>query len=479
MQARLGCFAVRRGGIERLDPKFITYGGHQQLRGVKTATIGSLVVREPDYGAPYRGVPREAGEIKYIRVTDFDDFGIPDGHQFVTAETVEDRFILEDGDMLFARSGATAGKTFLYRRELGPALFAGYCIRFRFDTRLILPDFVYLYSKTDRYAAWVRSMQRPSGQPNINKEEFKSFTIPLPDIAEQSRLAAALGTALTERRERLAQANALLAGLDGFILDALGLTLPPPDGRTVYAVRLRDASTRFDPDYNSPRFRTLRDKIERGEFPAQSVGALFYPIVSGFAAGRDEQTDDTALGVPHIRPLNITGTAELHFDGTKMVPRSAVVSDDFLKQGEVLFNNTNSTVWVGKSVVFDADRDCACSNHITRLTLIDKRHSPYYFAAFFNALRGLGFFGLLSTNFNNQAGINVETLKAVRVPVPDPKDQQKIAGEVARRRDEARRLRDEARIVWDDAKRRFEEELLGPEPNAEEPKNGVTKGGRK
>ncbi|MCX5887933.1 MAG: restriction endonuclease subunit S [Deltaproteobacteria bacterium] len=464
--------------MERLDPKFIIQGGHQYLSGVRTGTLGSLVAREPDYGAPCRAVPREAGEIKYIRVTDFDDFGIPEGHRFVTAETVKDRFILEDGDMLFARSGATAGKTFLYRKELGPALFAGYCIRFRFDTRLILPDFVYLYSKTDRYAAWVRSMQRPSGQPNINKEEFKSFTIPLLDIAEQSRLAATLGTALAARREKLSQADALLASLNGFVLDALGLTLPPSDGRMVYAVRLRDASTRFDPDYNSPRFRTLRDKIKHGAIPAQSVGSLFYPIVSGFAAGRDDQTDDPALGVPHIRPLNITNTAELTFEGTKMVPRSAVVPGDFLKQGELLFNNTNSTAWVGKSLVFDADRDCACSNHITRLTLIDKRHSPYYFAAFFNALRGLGFFGLLSTNFNNQAGINVETLKSVRVPVPDPKDQQKIADEVASRREEARRLRDEARSVWDDAKRSFEEELLGPEPSAEESKTGNTKGGR-
>lgn len=308
--------------------------------------------------------------------------------------------------------------------------------------------------------------------------DIEALEFPFVPDPDQSRIVAALDAARAARWGKLAQADALLAGLDGFVLDALGLTLPPPDGRPVCAVRLRDARQRFDPDYNSPRFRTLRDKIKHGEVPSQSVGSLFYPIVSGFAAGRDDQTDDPALGVPHIRPLNITNTAELTFEGTKMVPRSAVAPGDFLKQGEVLFNNTNSTAWVGKSVVFDADRECACSNHITRLTLIDKRHSPYYFAAFFNALRGLGFFGLLSTNFNNQAGINVETLKAVCVPVPEPKDQQKIAGEVARRRDEARRLRDEARIIWDDAKRRFEEELIGPEPTAEEPKTGNTKGGR-
>lgn len=446
---------------------------------MRAITLGSLLVREPDYGAPYRAVPRVADETKYIRVTDFDDFGIPEGHQFVTAEVVEERYILEDGDMLFARSGATAGKTFLYRKHIGRALFAGYCIRFRFDTRKVLPEFVYLYTKTDRYAAWVRSIQRPSGQPNINKEEFKSFTIPLPETPKQQRIVATLNAARAARQRKLQEADKLLSGLDGFVLDSLGLTLPASASRTVYAVRLRDARQRFDPDYNSARFRTLRAKIENGRFPAQSVGSLFHPIISGFAAGGDDQTDDPALGVPHIRPLNITNTAELTFEGTKMVPRSAVAPGDFLKQGEVLFNNTNSTVWVGKTVVFDADRDCACSNHITRLTLIDKDHSPYYFAALFNALRGLGFFGLLSTNFNNQAGINVDTLKAVRLSVPEPKAQEKIATEVARRRGEARCLRDEARTIWDDAKRRFEAELLGPETSVEEPKTGGTKAGRK
>lgn len=454
-------------------------GGNLQLQEGRTATLGSLVVREPDYGAPFRAVPRKGDETKYIRVTDFDDFGIAEGHEFMTTEKVEGRFILEDGDMLFARSGATAGKTFLYAADLGPALFAGYCIRFRFNPQRVLPEFVYLYSKTNRYAAWVKSVQRPSGQPNINKEEFKSFTIPLPDIAEQLRLVADLSAARVARRQMLLESTNLLSGLDEFVLDALGLTLPAPDGRTVYAVRLRDAHQRFDPDYNSPRFRTLRAKIEHGRFPAQSVGSLFHPIVSGFAAGGDDQTDDPALGVPHIRPLNITNTAELKFEGTKMVPRSAVGPGDFLKKGEVLFNNTNSTSWVGKTVVFDADRDCACSNHITRLTLIDKDHNPYYFAALFNALRSLGFFGLLSTNFNNQAGINVDTLKAVRLSVPDPKAQEKIATEVARRRDEARRLRDEARTIWDNAKRRFEEELLGPEISAEDPRTDGAKAGRK
>ena len=392
-----------------------------------------------------------------------------------------DRWRLHRGDIVFNRTNSKelVGKCEVFDHE-GIWVFASYLMRLRVDVNKVEPEFVSAFLNTKAGRIQIdRESRQIIGMSNINAEEIRTLRVPLPNRSKQRELLAALDTARAMRRDKLAQADALLAGLDGFVLDALGLTLPAPDGRTVYAVRLRDARQRFDPDYNSPRFRTLRAKIEHGRFPAQSVGSLFQPIVSGFAVGGDDQTDDPALGVPHIRPLNITNTAELTFERTKMVPRAAVAPGDFLKKGEVLLNNTNSTVWVGKTVVFDADRDCACSNHITRLTLIDKRHNPYYFAALFNALRGLGFFGLLSTNFNNQAGINVDTLKAVRLAVPDPKAQEKIATEDARRREEARRLRDEARTIWDDAKRRFAEELLGPETSAEESKPNGAKGGRK
>jgi len=85
----------------------------------------------------------------------------------------------------------------------------------------------------------------------------------------------------------------------------------------------------------------------------------------------------------------------------------------------------------------------------------------HYIAAFFNALRRIGFLGLLSTNFNNQAGINTETLSAIQIPVPPLKTHRVIANEINRRREEARRLRSEAEAEWSAAKERFEERLLG------------------
>lgn len=321
-------------------------------------------------------------------------------------------------------------------------------------------------------------LKRPVARANINLEEIGEIVVPTPPLPKQKELIATLKSAGLERQLMLKEADDLLAGLNGFVLDTLDLTLPPPDGRIVYSAKLGEARQRFDADYHGPRFRTLRQKIEKSKHTVYPIGKVFDPIVSGFAAGGDAQTDDVETGVPHIRPLNITSDAELIFEGTKMVPRDCLSPSDYLTKGEVLFNNTNSTAWVGKTVVFDADRDCACSNHITRMKLIDKTYSPYYFAALFNAFRGLGYFGLLATNFNNQAGINVETLKNVRIPVPKDSVQKEIADEVARRREKARQLRSDAELLWNDAKHRFEEALLGPEPPPKELKTEGKKGGK-
>ena len=300
---------------------------------------------------------------------------------------------------------------------------------------------------------------------NINAEEIRALRVPLPDTDTQCALLATLDTARVERDRGLALAETALAGLEDFILDALGLKLPPPpDPTRPFAVRFGTLKhDRIDAEYHAPRFRPLRAAIEASGFDVQPVAALCLPLVSGFAAGKADQAED-GEGLPHLRPTNISGGGELTMVGTKYVPQAVVTDADLLTPGEVLFNNTNSALWVGKSAVFETDLSCTCSNHITRLRLRQKKHNPAFLAALLNALRSLGYFSALATNFNNQAGINTDTLGTLRIPVAPPELQSAIAAEVRRRRAEARQLRAEARTSWERARSAFEAALLGPSP---------------
>jgi type I restriction enzyme, S subunit len=370
---------------------------------------------------------------------------------------------LRPGDIAFNRTNSKelVGKCEVFR-ETGTWVFASYLMRLQVNESEAIPEFVaaFLNGPTGR-SQIDRESRQIIGMSNINAEEIRTLRIPLPNLRKQRELLSALDDLRRQRNAKLADADKLLTSVDKYILEKLGLTLPPHVWPIVYAARLGSVRRRFDADFHSPRFRLLREKIEHSIYKPRRVRELCHFVQTGFAAGGDDQTDNPIDGIPHIRPLNITGFGELHFEGTKFVPRSSIQPYDIIQRGEILFNNTNSTTWVGKTTVFDIDRDCACSNHITRLRLSSDKDNAYFLAATFNALRGLGYFGLLSTNFNNQAGVNTETLRAMSLPWPPPEVQSKIVANIEERRATARKLRSEANSLWTKGIGNFDKALLG------------------
>lgn len=169
--------------------------------------LRSLVWAEPDYGLSSRAATRKSqDEPRYIRITDFGDDGIAPGHEFATADPIDWDYTLNRDDLLFARTGSV-GKTYLHEDVSEPAIFAGYCIRFQFDTAKVSPQFVYWWTKTSAYSRWVAAIQRPSVQANINKEEFKRCPIPLPPLPEQERLVAEIESIRESSRRLRAEAE--------------------------------------------------------------------------------------------------------------------------------------------------------------------------------------------------------------------------------------------------------------------------------
>ena len=217
-------FAVRRGDMTaRVDVRHYALRG-ELISSYPIAQLGTLVWTEPDYGSSARAARRtSADEPRYIRITDFGDDGIEPGHKFVTANPIESGYELEMDDVLFARSGSV-GKTYIHEDISEPAIFAGYCIRFRFDKSTVSPNFVYWWTKTSAYSRWVEAIQRPSVQANINKEEFKSCPMPLPSLEEQERLTAEVESVRRNSNRLRAEAEAGWEGAKGwFEAELLGV----------------------------------------------------------------------------------------------------------------------------------------------------------------------------------------------------------------------------------------------------------------
>jgi type I restriction-modification system DNA methylase subunit/restriction endonuclease S subunit len=153
------------------------------------AKLGSICDK-PQYGANESAIDgNPLTDYRYIRITDINDNGELNS-EWRTAANIEEKYILKEGDFLFARSGATVGKTFLYKNKYGKALYAGYLIRFRTNKDKLLPDFLKLVTQSSFYKKWVADTQTGTSQPNINGQMYSDLQIPLPPLSIQEKLVS-------------------------------------------------------------------------------------------------------------------------------------------------------------------------------------------------------------------------------------------------------------------------------------------------
>ena len=145
------------------------------------------------YGINAAAVPYSNELPTYLRITDIDDEGNYLSNKKVSVNDENfGNFILKKGDIIFARTGATVGKTYLYNEKDGELIFAGFLIRFRTDQRILLSNHLNFYTSTKPYWDWVKRISMRSGQPGINAEEYGELKIPLPPPFEQKAIAQLL-----------------------------------------------------------------------------------------------------------------------------------------------------------------------------------------------------------------------------------------------------------------------------------------------
>lgn len=128
------------------------------------------------------------GNIRYIRITDIKEDGTLN-EEMVSPNVVDDKYFLNSGDILFARSGATVGKTYCHNELNGRCIYAGYLIRLVPDTAKVLPEYVFNYTKTGYYKDFISSNVKVVAQPNINAQQYGDLAICLPPIKLQKEFA--------------------------------------------------------------------------------------------------------------------------------------------------------------------------------------------------------------------------------------------------------------------------------------------------
>lgn len=364
----------------------------------------------------------------------------------MTAESYTSKHMLQPNDILFARTGGTVGKTYFYDGKIGKAVFAGYCIRFRFDVNKVVPKFVYWYTKTDIYKKWVNGIQRPTGQPNINKEEYKSFEIILPPIDIQQKLVDLMDNANESREIQAGQSENLLSSMNEYVFDRLNLSHIGFEERLCCAIRLSNVveDQTFSAEYYHPErmaaLHLLRSNSEVSAHKLSDIVTFCRNLVSA-------ENSTNYLGLAGVE----SQTGEL-----SGVQEEAAGQAFIYKKDDILYGRLRP--YLNKVLLAEGDGICSTEFHVMRV--IDTTTVlPEYVATILRSDLILSQTRHMMTG-NTHPRISNEDVQNLYIPVPDISIQVQIVDDLRKRRIEARELKLIAEQEWQVAKEQFEREML-------------------
>ncbi|MBR1632492.1 MAG: restriction endonuclease subunit S [Bacteroidales bacterium] len=337
-------------------------------------SLREISLSSGEYGANTPATKYNSEVGRYIRITDIDEFGNLN-NDIVSPEVAEDKYLLREGDLLFARTGATVGKTYLHKE--GKALYAGYLIKYRF-TDAVLPDFVFAYTHSQEYYEWVELTQKVGAQPNISAKQYDGLKIIVPPIEEQKSFVALMHQADKSK----------FAGFKSQFISQFGF---PQDGDVKH--------------------------------PTSSIEALLEETISG-----EWGTDCAdASGTRVIRTTNFTNDGVLNLDD--VVLRSIdqkKVEKKQLHKGDIILEKSGGTKDnpVGRLVFFAEDGIYLANNFTQVLRPSNSVNSRYLFAALYYLyqthkplIKGLG------NQTNGIQNLKVPQYLQLQVCVPDRKEQ--------------------------------------------------------
>lgn len=155
--------------------------------------MGRILSSPLQYGASESGDPTEQpGDWRYIRITDITlDGKLKNEGQKYLPKDIAELYPLEKGDLLFARSGATVGKSYLFNESIN-ACFAGYLIKARINKDIALPEYVSHFTKSAQYDEWKNRIFIQATIQNIGADKYSRLYVPLPPMSEQHAIVSYL-----------------------------------------------------------------------------------------------------------------------------------------------------------------------------------------------------------------------------------------------------------------------------------------------
>ena len=265
---------------------------------------------------------------RFLRITDIQDDQVDwDNVPYCKIEKADlPKYRLASGDIVFARTGATTGKSFLVN-EPPEAVFASYLIRLRLLDKKLLPEFVLLFFQTAGYWQSIKDGSSGSAQGGFNATKLGALTIPVPPLAEQQRIVGLLDEAF----EGLATAKANAEK------------------------NLQNARAVFESHLQSVFTQRGNGWVEKSVGELVADGVLFKPFDGNHGEIHPKKSDYTESGVPFVMARDLqeglVDTAHCIFISRKLADSLRV---GFATDGDVLISHKGT---IGRSAIASTEAD--------------------------------------------------------------------------------------------------------------------------
>jgi len=357
---------------------------------VRMARVGDLAeqIRGVSFDKGEATATPKSGHVPVLRAGNISETGLLLDRDliFVPEKRVSVKQRLQPDDVVIAASSGSldvVGKAGQLKEPFD-GTFGAFCKVLR-PGPSVDPRYFAHFFRTTEYRRRVTRLAAGANINNLKQEHLDELLMPFPPVDEQRRIADVLDRVDELRTKRRAAQEKLEDLKRSGFFEMFGNPVRQTDG-----------------------------------LPLKPLNDLLEDARSGFACG-----EDVPDGVFQIRMNNVTSGGRLDFGKKRRVPANTREIDSYwLREGDVLFNATNSPELVGKTAVWrDEAEPAVFSNHFLRLRPLAGQANGTYVAMCLQIQFEMGRFRLMTNQWVNQATVPREALLSMRIKVP-PIDQQ-------------------------------------------------------
>lgn len=485
-------FLIKRSELlQRIDPIYYNSNIQKYLSGkYNSVKLSNVILKfKSGFGAGKQDQANGDEGIIQIRPTNIDSNGLLKFDKNIYLPYGTEAEMIDIDDVLFnnTNSQELVGKTTILK-EKKRLFFSNHITKLVVDKSKLIPDFLWiilnLYQENKIFYSICTNWNNQSG---VGLELLKSLKIPLPPKEIQQQIVEKINSAYTQKQQKEAQAKELLASIDTYLLNELGISLPEKDtslqARINSNVRLKDVSgSRFDPmlyDKNTIALKEAIINIDENKFITKP---LKYFVIKSVAGDWGLDENDKINGDEYEKCLVIRATEfdndfNLKLDNSRVKYR--LIKKDKLnkieiQENDLLIEKSGGSIDqpVGRISILTKEileNNIICySNFIHKIRVDNTKLNPQYLFSFLKTIHNIKLTEAMQSQTNGIRNLIMSTYLNQTIVLPiksdgnfDIEKQIEIATHIQNIRAQAKQLQEEAKMVLEEAKREVEKVIIG------------------